>query len=214
VSDFVGRMAARAVGISVVAQPRIPGIFEQQAADEPASIAVIDAENVAPRPSQREAAPSTPATPPPDASAREATSEPRDDATAPPLERLASPSPAEGLRPSYPVPDHEGRDEHAALPRPQARPRTQPGERASTRPAVAARPAPPAVPALALAAPSASSRPAAALQAEPPAVRVHIGRLEVRANVQEPPREPRRREVANAEGLSLSDYLRGKRGGA
>jgi hypothetical protein len=213
VSDFVGRMAARAVGISVVAQPRIPGVFEEQAAGEPASIAVIDAEVIAPRPSPREPAPSAPATPPPDASiAREATSEPRDEATAPPLERLAAPSPVEKLRPSYPVPDHDGRDEQAALPRPHARPRTQPDEPTSA-PAVAARPAPPAVPALAFAAPSASSRPAAAPQAEPPAVRVHIGRLEVRANVQEPPREPRRREVARAEGLSLSDYLRGKRGG-
>jgi hypothetical protein len=59
------------------------------------------------------------------------------------------------------------------------------------------------------------SAPAAVTTAreEPPPVRVHIGRLEVRANLQEQPRpapvlQP---QPAEPEGLSLSDYLRGKR---
>ena len=46
-----------------------------------------------------------------------------------------------------------------------------------------------------------------------PPVRVHIGRLEIRANVQEPPRpQPARHESRRAEELSLGDYLRGRRG--
>jgi hypothetical protein len=49
---------------------------------------------------------------------------------------------------------------------------------------------------------------------EPPAVRVHIGRLEVRANLQAPPRVEtgRRRSEAVEPALSLSDYLRRSRG--
>ena len=46
---------------------------------------------------------------------------------------------------------------------------------------------------------------------EPPPVRVHIGRLEVRANVQEQPRPAPPPQPAEPEGLSLSDYLRGRR---
>jgi hypothetical protein len=42
-------------------------------------------------------------------------------------------------------------------------------------------------------------------------VRVHIGRLEVRANLQERPRTERRREEREPEGVALSDYLRGRR---
>jgi hypothetical protein len=46
---------------------------------------------------------------------------------------------------------------------------------------------------------------------EPPAVLVHIGRLEVRANLHEaPPQRPRRTET-HPPGPSLADYLRGRR---
>jgi hypothetical protein len=46
---------------------------------------------------------------------------------------------------------------------------------------------------------------------EQPAVRVHIGRLEVRANLQAaPPPEQPRRGQATPEGPSLSEYLRGR----
>ncbi len=48
---------------------------------------------------------------------------------------------------------------------------------------------------------------------EPPAVRVHIGRLEIRANLPEPassrPPTPPRKDAAK--GVSLGDYLRGTR---
>jgi hypothetical protein len=52
----------------------------------------------------------------------------------------------------------------------------------------------------------------ASAREEPPPVRVHIGRLEVRANLHEPPRREPRPEPREPEGLSLSDYLRGRRG--
>jgi hypothetical protein len=50
-----------------------------------------------------------------------------------------------------------------------------------------------------------------AAREEPPPVRVHIGRLEVRANLQEAPRPAPVPQAAELEGLSLSDYLRGRR---
>jgi hypothetical protein len=42
-------------------------------------------------------------------------------------------------------------------------------------------------------------------------VRVHIGRLDVRANLHDAPKRPPSREQTRPEGLSLSDYLRGRR---
>ncbi len=56
---------------------------------------------------------------------------------------------------------------------------------------------------------------AAIAVAEPsPAVRVHIGRLEIRANLQAAPPPPpaRSRDEPRADGRALSDYLRGERG--
>jgi len=47
--------------------------------------------------------------------------------------------------------------------------------------------------------------------ADEPPVRVHIGRLEVRANLEQPAPTPRRREPQRPQGPTLSDYLRGRR---
>ena len=53
---------------------------------------------------------------------------------------------------------------------------------------------------------------AASTPAEEPPVRVHIGRLEVRANIEQPPAPPQpMSRPAPSEGLSLGDYLRGRR---
>jgi hypothetical protein len=43
-----------------------------------------------------------------------------------------------------------------------------------------------------------------------PAVRVHIGRLEVRANLEQPLRQPQQRRESRRDELTLSDYLRGR----
>jgi hypothetical protein len=43
-----------------------------------------------------------------------------------------------------------------------------------------------------------------------PTVRVHIGRLEVRANLEQPAPKPQRRQEPRTPELSLSDYLRGR----
>jgi hypothetical protein len=69
----------------------------------------------------------------------------------------------------------------------------------------------PAMPAVTAAREPALSAQAAPARREEPAVRVHIGRLEVRANLQHPPPEQPRREAPRGEELSLADYLRGKR---
>jgi hypothetical protein len=65
-----------------------------------------------------------------------------------------------------------------------------------------------------LAAPAGPPAPAAAAAArdEPPPVRVHIGRLEVRASLEEAPRRQPLAAPRQPDGLSLSDYLRGRRG--
>jgi hypothetical protein len=47
--------------------------------------------------------------------------------------------------------------------------------------------------------------------ADEPPVRVHIGRLEVRANLEQPAPKPQRREPERPQGPTLSDYLRGRR---
>jgi hypothetical protein len=47
--------------------------------------------------------------------------------------------------------------------------------------------------------------------ADEPPVRVHIGRLEVRANLEQPAPKPQRREPERPQSPTLSDYLRGRR---
>jgi len=66
--------------------------------------------------------------------------------------------------------------------------------------------------------PAAPAKQAVLSEAQPPRsaatsppVRVHIGRLEVRANLQEPPRPQRPAERPRSQELSLGDYLRGRR---
>ena len=54
-------------------------------------------------------------------------------------------------------------------------------------------------------------RSVATVAADEPPVRVHIGRLEVRANLEQPAPKPVRREPPRQEGVSLADYLRGRR---
>jgi hypothetical protein len=211
--DFIGRVAARAVGERAAASPRVPSLFEAPGAVGGAGLEVIDEEVVAPAPNRgARGAPSAPrqttvarppsAAPPPQPGEDRAT---RVEADAfPPAEPSAEPS-------HGPLGETDERtpDPLATTPA-AARPGTRHEERAPTAVTEAVPVLTPAVPILAHALPHAVSAPAVAA-AEPPPVRVHIGRLEVRANLQEQPRRPERPPVPRPQELSLSDYLRGRR---
>jgi hypothetical protein len=86
----------------------------------------------------------------------------------------------------------------------------EPQHAVPARAAVRLAPPVPASPAPLVEAPFLAPPATAIVREEPPAVRVHIGRLEVRANLQEPaPRQPRR-DDPRSPGRSLADYLRGR----
>ena len=206
-SDFVSRVAARAVGRTAVARPRLPALFEP--AGPVAGLEVVE-ETVAPRPhANAQRAPSVAGTPPPP---------PRDREAPPPV---TPPRPAPGRAP------HESgvRRDTVVLGDPangdaaaEREVELVAAERTPVTAAAAPLPAaPPVVAPAAVAAPVARSAPAEPPAAAPPAatgtphVRVHIGRLEVRANLSEPRPPQRPPERARPQELSLGDYLRGRR---
>jgi len=198
VSNFLSRLAARAVGEPAAARPRVPGLFEEPTAAADATLEVIDEEIVAPRvPSARE----------------DGIPEPSSASTAlPPAPiRLAGRSmraPGAEAAPSAPRPAHE----ITGSPPARLEPSGVTALDGKVRPvASAAVRVTPAAPAVAAAREPALSAPAAPTRHEEPVVRVHIGRLEVRANLQQHAPEQPRREAPRDEGPSLTDYLRGKR---
>jgi hypothetical protein len=224
VSAFLARLAARAVGQVRVAQPWVPSPFE--AASEPgasphAPEAIDDEVAVGPE------SPVTRATAPGSAApAHDANSWAVSSAASSPTAAQATGDPAA----ERPEPARSGPRQGATGRTGPRRPRTVVSDQVAPdeRPGVLASDTPPvpqtslivsAVP-LSAATPVASrsaneaTRSASPSAPEPPAVRVHIGRLEIRANLPEsaPARPPARlvREEA-ARGVSLADYLRGAR---
>ena len=207
-SDFLSRIAARAVGAPALAQPRLPVFLPGTAA---AGLEVIDDEVVAPATPPR--APAQPSSEPGRAeprSVREATPLPaapvEPPRTVPPAP--APPGPAAGIT-------RQERLLPALEPVLAIRPDSESDARSAKPRATVAVTAVPATPtASVIAAPAGAAAPAAVATArdEPPPVRVHIGRLEVHASVGEAPRPQRRPEPREPEALSLSDYLRGRRG--
>lgn len=209
---FLARLAAKAVGQIPVAQPRLPSLFE--AASEPQAsqraFEVIDDEVVVGL--------EPTATPAP-------TDWPAGDATSRAVSPAASsPTVGESTRgratqPTEPPRSGQRHDE-SGRPGPR-RTRTVVADQVTRSSDAAPVPQPlptvRAVP-LSLAMPVASrsadgtTRSASPSAPEPPAVRVHIGRLEIRANPPDaaPARAPEGREEA-ARGVSLADYLRGGR---
>jgi hypothetical protein len=234
VTDFLSRVAARAVGMRSGARPRNATIFaagpppvaDERAGDEaqPAQGAILRqplegdlsvetlGEETLLRPTEAvwQAAP-----------ARAVHHESRGTAPvaqsstgSPPLvveageSRLRTPRATESSRP-----DHE-----AELPLPP--PSESPGVPPTSGPVsvldtgteAAAVPAFPSAAVVADSLPDPIERvdPATPREPETAVVRVHIGRLEVRANVQEAPR-PARRESVTQPRLSLTEYLRGER---
>lgn len=208
-SDFLGRVAARAVGQAALAQPRLPALF-------------APAETVAPD-AGLEAVGSALAPAPPGIAVTMHLREPRyvtpraQPRATEPVAAAVRARPRAQAALAVPAAERDGREPDGA-----AEPR-----RAAERPAVRA-PAGletprAAEPATALPVPTVAASPIAAPQTvsplaplgrnDTPPVRVHIGRLEVRANVQELSRpQPARSESRRAEELSLGDYLRGRRG--
>jgi hypothetical protein len=211
VTDFLSRVAARAVGASAAAQPRLTGLFEPAGPAGDATLELVEEEAVAPAaaPRRDEAPPAgeldqgrpQPAAAPPAQLARGA-----DRPNAPVEPR--PPTPTDFVADSHYVPE-PARASRARAREPERVPAARVEERVPV-PVVAAAPLAHALPTAAAREPAPPPAPAAARVEEPP-VRVHIGRLEVRANVQPPPPERPRREPAGPDGLSLADYLRGKR---
>ena len=201
-SDFISRIAARAVGAPPVARPRLPAFFAGQ--DAPVEDMEVVREHVASR-----------APPPPRARAEPTPLEPLSEPTRKaepsrsevPEQRIEVPPPAPGD--SALVIERSTTHEreiapavHQVGPPPEAR--GEPVREAAPSVAVQATP-------VVVQPEPASAIPAPTGAAEAPSVRVHIGRLEVRANLQQaPPARPHRSEPRRQE-LSLSDYLRGKR---
>jgi hypothetical protein len=196
-SDFVGRIAARAVGDAVLAQPRVRGLFEDQSAPG-AGFEVLDEEISAPaRPQPAPKAPvptaegsMVPAPPP--------------EAPAPRTRHARTRAPEERLTPARP----QRSEARAVSPEPPQS--TEPARERRSEPAAPVTVVESVAPAV-RAGVALPPPPAPAVRVEPPVVRVHIGRLEVRANVHEPAREESRAGEPQPQGLTLSEYLRGRR---
>jgi hypothetical protein len=217
VSDFLGRLAARALGEAPVARPRQPALFEAGKTAAEAWPDVVNEEVVVPSGgSQDRAGPARPAprlplppelpasARPPGGGSREASAAA---ATASRREHWQEASPAS---PSPRIP------QEPVIARAGGRSSRDGGD-ATSEPSAAAPPTSPEAVLTQRAAPVVAA-PAALVgtasgtaSAQLPPVRVHIGRLEVRANVQEPPRPQPLREEPREPGLLLSDYLRGRR---
>lgn len=214
-SDFLSRLAARAVGESAAVRPRTPGLFEEPGAAADATLEIVDEQVVAPRPGpvrdDGHAEPSNARAASPFAPTRAVA----ESVTATPGAEAAPSAPRpHQIAGAPPAISGAGRDERRPEPV-GARRRDPVAVTASDlqgRPvASAAVRVTPAAPATAAAREPAFGARAAVARHDEPAVRVHIGRLEVRANLHQPASEQPRREAPRAEGLSLADYLRGER---
>jgi Meckel syndrome type 1 protein len=208
-SDYLGRLAARALGVGEVARPRRPLFEPRLGAVDPVALERPSAKAV-----QRSV--EDPAEVPVELEARVAQTEQETPDPVPAPESVAEPARARPAPPELPPP--------AEAERPRAEPGGRPAPR-SRPPAPRARPAPhpdaPAEPAPATPAAARAVEPAPLLrpppppllrahadtQAASPAVKVTIGRVEVRAVLPEPAREPRRRRPPVPKRMTLDEYL-------
>jgi hypothetical protein len=227
-SDFLARIAARSVGERPAARPRLPALLAEPAsalAESPE--ASEDEAVVAPPPHVPRAAATAPTRPVAlsDLGGVEAAGErvtgarkAGDDegsvaASAAPARQEPSDAGGERSPPpprSAPAPEPDALEADGRTPPPFPAPNPAPPPGPGGTRAVRALSATTSLarPRSRAAAPAPAPR---AREAEPAPVRVHIGRLEVRATLQQPEREPTRREQPRSPELSLADYLRGKR---
>jgi len=207
VSDFIARVAARAVGERLASSPRAPALLEAAGP----GIEVIDEEVVVPAADRTVVgvpalAPKSPgelsahsATPPPLPVESAAGRDPSDASFEQPSPEASPPPPRHLSDPAR---------ERVPSPQPTAPPRTRRERRAPAEVAVAS---PMPTPSILASVPAHVVPAPVAAPAEPPAVRVHIGRLEVRADLQEQPQPAERAPAPEPQERSLSDYLRGRR---
>lgn len=219
-SDFVSRVAARAVGQAASAQPRLPALFEPSGPGGGGLEAVE--EMVAPTPAASRSAASP--------AALEAGRALEHPVAAPPglaRPQPGRPAPATPARPRHrqgysasdklsPAAAGDGGAAAESFVEPTSAERGAVAPASPIAPVSAPSAAAAAAQPVARAAPVASPPPVArtAAAAEQRPVRVHIGRLEVRAALQEAPIPQRARERPRPQELSLGDYLRGRRSGS
>jgi len=198
VSDFLSRLAARAVGEAprtrAPSAERGTAASRATAAELPVARATPSAPEVRAEPAELRVEAEPRATPPParEGVAAEGPSEPIAPVTATVLRDAAAARPV--VEPNDPTPESVA---------------VRAGEPV---PVVVATPVP--------ATPSIERHVESRLQrvhtletvtADEPPVRVHIGRLEVRANLEQPPRQQPKRRPERPQAETLSDYLRGRR---
>lgn len=199
-SDFLSRLAARAVGDASESRPSAPasGLDVSPAPTGPAAEApVVRATPAAPE--VRSEAPEAP----PELPATAADSDGESDPPMPAKRADGAETPAR-------------REPRRQPSQPRPRERAEPPPRATrTSAAPVVVPAAPvaAVPVVRHVAETRLERvrSVTTVAADEPPVRVHIGRLEVRANLEQQAPKPARREPPRQEGVSLADYLRGRR---
>jgi hypothetical protein len=217
-SAFLARLAARAVGQVPVAQPRVPSLFE---AASPHAVEVTDDEvAVGPQSATARSTAPTSAVSPTDNAMSTTVASAASSRT--PAQAIRDPA-MQGMEPVR----SGQRQDAAARPGPRP-PRTVVSDQVAPEDGPGALPSDPApVPRTSLfvpAGPLSTATPVASHSVnevirtssapEPPAVRVHIGRLEIRANLPEaaPVRPPARQvREESSSVLSLADYLRGAR---
>jgi hypothetical protein len=214
VSDLISRLAARAVGERDAARPRSPEPFEESA---PAGAPEAhDDVTAAPAESLSRARPR--AAPAPEPPAREQSRAGREHDVRP-THAVARPAPASpaGVQLLLDPPQVEALSAEEPVAEPLPEVERQPGP--AVPPVLLAVPVAPteaAVPALPAAPPEAAVQAGSGhvvARTEPETVRVHIGRLEVRANLSPPPppSRPRAEAPRRRDELPLADYLRGRR---
>lgn len=206
-SDLLTRLAARAVGVAAVAQPLALPPFDAS------GLEVVDGEHMA-RPAAGPGAEPAAATDHAEAVQASTPEGPAPDVPRPTAVRPAAHETAARVqvvaRPdagASPVPPTMG-PQPVPTPAPLVAASPLPGPLPTASPPhiVSARPLP--------AVPSRVTSPARtddAPEADAPTVRIHIGRLEVRANLTQVPPPKREPPAAAGQELSLSDYLRGDR---
>lgn len=208
---FLGRVASRGVGEATAARPRLADPFGPREAVAPVGLEMLDLE-AAPvsGPTRRvEAVAATAGVPPSERGGEPPELEvPSFLPRGPEVARPPWVTPAKAAAPA--AASRSENERHDVVPRPRRGTTEPPSAAQVENEPVAAAPlarATPVAPAP-VASAAAAVLPVAAEQQ--PAVRVHIGRLEVRANLEQPLKQPQQRRESRRSELTLSDYLRGR----